>query len=250
MPFLLHLSPQGWLLLVLSAFCIGLTKAGFGGFGLIAVLLMALVFPAKESTGAVLPMLIMADFMAISLFRRHVVWRDLWRLMPSTFLGLIVGWLLMSRIPNALFAHFLGWLILTMMVLVLWQRLDNRILAGIMHHPVLAAGSGLLAGVTTMMANAGGPAMTFYLLAKRFEKMAFVGTSAWFFCVTNLVKVPLSWNLGLITSSSLLMNLLVLPAIFAGMVGGRLLLGRVSQPLFEWLAIVMATLSALKLIMG
>ena len=247
---LLHLSPQAWLLVSLSAFCIGFAKAGFGGFGLIAVLLMAQAFPSKESTGAVLPMLIMADFMAISVYRRHVSWGDLWRLVPSTFLGLIAGWLLMSRIPNELFTHFLGWLILTMMVLVLWQRLDKRILAGIMHHPVLAAGSGFLAGATTMMANAGGPAMTFYLLAKRFDKMAFVGTCAWFFCITNLVKVPLSWNLGLISSSSLLTDLLALPAIVTGMVAGRLLLGKVSQTVFEWLAIVMATLSALKLILS
>jgi len=248
--FLPHLSQQAWLLVAFSAFCIGFTKAGFGGFGLIAVLVMALAFPAKESTGAVLPMLIMADFMAISVYRRHVSWGDLRRLIPSTFLGLIAGWLMMSRISNANFTHFLGWLILSMMALVLWQRFDKRILGGIMHHPVLATGSGFLAGVTTMMANAGGPAMTFYLLAKRFDKMAFVGTCAWFFCVTNLVKVPLSWNLGLITSSSLLIDLLMLPSIVAGMVVGRLLLGKVTQSLFEWLAIVMATLSALKLILS
>ncbi|MEI7963252.1 MAG: sulfite exporter TauE/SafE family protein, partial [Verrucomicrobiota bacterium] len=72
MAFLPHLSQQAWLLVAFSAFCIGFTKAGFGGFGLIAVLVMALAFPAKESTGAVLPMLIMADFMAISVYRRHV----------------------------------------------------------------------------------------------------------------------------------------------------------------------------------
>ena len=156
---------------------------------------------------------------------------------------------MMSRIPDDRFAHFLGWLILVMMALVLWQRFDKRILSGIMHHPVLATGSGFLAGVTTMMANAGGPPMTFYLLAKRFDKMAFVGTCAWFFCVTNLVKVPLSWNLGLITISSLVINLIMLPAIVAGMVAGRLLLGKVSQGAFEWVAIVMAIASAARMIL-
>lgn len=245
-----QLSTQAWLLVGISAFCIGFTKAGFGGFGLIAVLLMALAFPAKESTGAVLPMLIMADFMAIWIYRQHVSWGDLWRLIPTTFLGLIVGWMMMSGIPNNLFAHFLGWLILLMMGLVLWQRLDKRVLSGIMHHPVLAAGSGFVAGITTMMANAGGPAMTFYLLAKRFDKMAFVGTCAWFFCLTNLVKVPLSWNLGLITSSSLTINVILFPLIILGMISGRFLLGKVSQDVFEWVAIAMATLSAIKLIFG
>ena len=89
-----------------------------------------------------------------------------------------------------------------------------------------------------------------YLLARKLDKMAFVGTCAWFFCVTNLVKVPLSWNLGLISISSLVINLIMLPAIVAGLLGGRLLLGKVSQAFFEWLAIVMAIASAARMIMA
>ena len=38
---------------------------------------------------------------------------------------------------------------------------------------------GGLAGFTTMVANAGGPAMALYLLAARPDKLVFLGTSAW-----------------------------------------------------------------------
>lgn len=233
----------------IAAFCAGMTKAGFGGFGLITVLLMAMVLPAKESTGAVLPLLIAADLMAVGGFRRHVDWREMANLLPTTLAGLVAGWLLMDRIPDSVFGHFLGWTILAMMALVLWQRFDKRVLAGVLHHPVLSNFSGLMAGITTMTANAGGPVMTFYLLAKRFDKMTFVGTCAWFFFITNLVKVPLSWSLGLISRRSLILDLMLIPVVGAGMLLGRFLLHKIPQAPFEWLLVIMATASALKLIL-
>jgi len=239
-----------WGMASLAALCIGLTKAGFSGCGLIAVLLMAEIMPAKESTGAVLPMLIAADLMAIGIYRNHVNWRIIRGLLPTTCIGLLTGWFMMSRIPDHLFSHVMGWMILAMMGIVFWQRLDRRILSEIMHHPVLGTISGFAAGITTMMANAGGPAMTFYLLAKNFDKMAFVGTCAWFFFLTNLTKVPLSWNLGLISTSSLELNLMLLPALVAGMVLGRFLLGKITQASFDWLLLVMSTLVALRMIVA
>jgi len=241
---------HSWVLAVVAAFCCGLAKSGFGGFGLITVLLMAMILPAKESTGAVLPLLIAADLMAVGGFHRHVDWRELRRLLPSTLIGVLFGWFMMGVIPNAIFGAFLGWMILAMMILVVWQRFDTRLLDLVMHHPVLSCFSGFAAGVSTMMANAGGPAMTFYLLAKKFDKMAFVGTCAWFFFVTNLSKIPLSMNLGLISRSSLLLDLTLIPVVAVGFFLGKKLLGKVSQGPFEWILVAMAVAAAFKLILG
>ena len=243
-------SAQTWALASIAAFCCGLTKSGFGGFGLITVLLMAMIMPAKESTGAVLPLLIAADLMAIWGFRSHVDWRELRRLLPATLIGVLSGWMLMGVIPNAKFGMFLGWMILAMMALVVWQRFDRRILAAVMHHPVLSGLSGFAAGVSTMMANAGGPAMTFYLMTKKFDKMAFVGTCAWFFFVTNLSKIPLSLNLGLISKSSLMLDLTLVPVVATGFILGKKLLGCIAQGPFEWILVVMAVAPAIKLILG
>jgi hypothetical protein len=87
-------------------------------------------------------------------------------------------------------------------------------------------------------------------LAKKFEKMAFVGTCAWFFFAVNLAKIPMSWSLGLISKSSLLLNLLLLPGVAAGMLAGRLLLGKIPQGAFDSLMIVMALASAVRLILS
>ena len=92
--------------------------------------------------------------------------------------------------------------------------------------------------------------MTFHLLARKFDKMAFVGTCAWFFFLTNLTKVPLSWNLGLISASSLMLNLALLPAVVCGMALGRYLLGKIPQASFDWLLLVMSTAVALRMIVA
>ena len=243
-----YFSTAAWAIAGVAAFFVGLTKAGFNGCGLITVVLMAQIMHAKESTGAVLPMLLVGDLLAIYIYRRHVNWRILGGLLPSTLLGLLAGTFLMSRIPNALFGHVLGWMILAMMAVVLWQRLDPRIMNGATHHPLLAQGSGFTAGITSMMANAGGPAMTFYLLARKFDKMAFVGTCAWFFFVTNLAKLPLSCGLGLISQGSLALNLILLPSVVAGVAAGRYMLGKIPQAFFDWLLLVMSTAVAVRMI--
>jgi len=98
-----------------------------------------------------------------------------------------------------------------------------------------------------MIANAGGPAMTFHLLARRFDKMAFVGTCAWFFFMTNLVKVPLSLSLGLISLHSLLLDLCLLPAVAAGFLLGKALLGKIPQGPFDTMLVLMSLAAALKL---
>jgi hypothetical protein len=58
-----------WMLAVIAAICIGLAKAGLAGMGLVAVIVFANIFGARDSTGVVLPLLIAADIGAVSLFK-------------------------------------------------------------------------------------------------------------------------------------------------------------------------------------
>lgn len=236
-----------WSLSVGAALCVGLSKSGFLGFGLLLVSLMALALPAKESTGAVLPLLIAADLMAVYGFRRHAVWKEIRALIPPTIPGLLVGWWLLDAVPGRAFVHVLGWMILGMMGLVVWQKADARVIAAVMKHPALAYFSGFVAGLSTMMANAGGPAMTFHLLARRFDKMSFVGTCAWFFFIMNLIKFPFNLSLGLITRSSLTLDLWLIPAVVVGFLLGKSLLGKIPQGPFDLILLIMSVIAALKL---
>ena len=101
-----------------------------------------------------------------------------------------------------------------------------------------------------MLANAAGAVMTVYLLACRLPKYEFVGTAAWFFFIVNMIKVPFSASLGLINTSSLTLNLLLVPGIVAGVAGGRFFLGKINQQVFEWLMIVFSLAGGLRLILA
>ena len=66
-------------LAVLTAILVGVAKTGVSGMAILVVPLIAMVFPAKESVGALLPMLIAGDVLAVIYYRRHAQWRQLVR---------------------------------------------------------------------------------------------------------------------------------------------------------------------------
>jgi len=243
-------SPWQWALAYGAAVCIGLSKTGFGGVGMFAVLLMAQVMPARESTGAVLPLLIVADVFAIHAFRQFTVWRHLIKMLPPAILGIVSGWLLMPHLSARVFGPLIGWMVVALVVLTVAQKVSGRLTAAAVEHPSIAWPLGWTAGVTTMLANAAGAVMTIYLLACRLPKYEFVGTAAWFFFIVNVIKVPFSASLGLINGHSLLLNLMLVPGIVAGVAAGRFFLRKINQAAFEWLMIIFSLAGGLKLVIA
>lgn len=245
-----ELSGMQWAVMALSAVLIGLTKTGVPGIGILAIPLLAAVLPAKQSTGFVLPMLIMADVIAVAYYRRQAVWSHLFRLIPWAATGIVIGWLIMSRISDRQLQPSIGFIILTLMGLTVWRRSRAKDGDAVPSQWWFAAGLGLLAGVTTMLANAAGPIMVIYLVAMRLPKVEFISTGAWYFLLLNCFKVPFSAQQGLITPESLVINLILLPAIVLGAVAGILLLHRIPQRWFIATVEILAALAAVKLLLG
>lgn len=239
----------GWALALAAAVCVGLSKTAFTGLGILAVLAFAEIMPAKESTGALLPLLIAADIAGVLLYRRHANWSDLARLLPTTLAGIVCGWLLMPRIPGDTFTRWLGWLVLAgIAALVPLLCLGSDRLHRVASHRAAGYAAGWAAGLVTMMANAAGGITAFYFLSRRLDKLTFVGTAAWFFLVVNLMKVPFSVHLGFINTTSLRLDAMLLPVTLAGALAGRWVLHRVPQRMFEWVTIGLALAAALRLV--
>ena len=241
-------SPFVWTAAVAAALCVGMAKTGFAGLGIVSVSLFAQLFPARDSTGALLPLMIFADFFAVFFYRLHANWKDLRKLLPATFAGIIAGWMIMPLIPDRQFTRLLGCLILALMALTVWQRRYPGMSGRAAEHPLLGVSAGVAIGIATMLANAAGAITAFYFLARRMDKMTFVGTAAWFYLIVNLSKVPFSIQLNLINPASLSFDLMLLPVVALGCAAGRLLLRSVPQQLFERITIATASAAALRLI--
>jgi uncharacterized protein len=240
------LSLADWLLAIVAGLGVGISKSGFAGVSLVHVLVMAHIFGDKLSTGVVLPMLVMGDIGAVIAFKRHAVWRHVGRTLPIACIGVIIGtWLMASVVPESAYKPFIGWTVLILVGMQVWRMLHPGAFENVPHAWPFAAAMGLLAGITTMMANAAGPVMAMYFLAVGLPKYQFTGTSAWFFLLINLFKIPFSAGLGLIHADTLLFNFALLPAIVFGLFFGRWLLGRVSQRLFDGLILAFAAFVAL-----
>jgi uncharacterized membrane protein YfcA len=242
------LSPTGWLVVGFCAFVVGVSKTGLPGLGILHVPLMAMVLPARESTGILLGMLILGDLFAAGYYHRSAEWKHVLRPLPAALAGIVAGWWAMRYVTNDQLGPIIGIIVLGMLAINYWRTSLRGPDAPVPTQWWFAAALGFLAGLTTMMANAAGPVMVIYLLAMRLPKFAFIGTSAWFFFVVNWLKVPFSVNLNLITWDSIRLDLGMLPLILAGSVAGIFFLHRIPQRVFNGLVQVLAAVAALKLL--
>jgi uncharacterized membrane protein YfcA len=246
----MNLTAWQWMLLALGAFCTGLSKTGIAGLGILTVALFALALPARASTGALLPLLLCADFIGVAIFRKHASWPHLVKLAPWVVVGVIGGYLAMGRISNEFVQRMMGVILLAMVALHLWrQRQSDRVTELVPHTWWFAALTGMLAGFTTMVANAAGPVMVLYFLAIGLPKLVFIGTAAWFFMLVNAFKVPFSVQLGLITSESLKIDAVLLLPMLPGAVLGPIILRRLNQTAFEAMALVFTVAAAIRLLL-
>jgi len=232
---------------VVAALFIGLSKTAISGLGMVSVAVFANLMPAREASGFVLPLLICADAIAVLAYRQHTQWVHLLRLFPWTGAGVFLGWFALGRINDAEARVLIGTIILGMIGVHLWRRRKGEP-AVAAHGPWFGALMGVLAGFTTLIANAAGPLMAIYLLAMGLPKLQFVGTAAFFFFLLNLFKVPFMIHLGLIDGRSISGNLLLAPVVVVGAFVGRKLLARINQKLFEQLALALSGLAGLKLL--
>lgn len=245
-----EMSTVDWMLLMAAAGMVGFAKTAVGGLGAVSVAVFAFVLPARESTGAVLALLLVGDVIALALYRRHVEWMLLVRLLPSVVPGLCLGAWFVARADQSLMQRGIGMVLLAMVVLQVWVRMRGTHMAGV---PVRWRGMvrasaplavGIAAGFATMTANAAGPVMMLYLLLAGLPVLGLLGTGAWFFFIVNLAKLPFSAGLELIDRSMLLMDLALVPALIIGAALGALVASRIPRQHFENLTVGLTVVAA------
>ncbi len=228
-------------------FLIGMTKGGFNTLGALLTPVLSLVLPVSTAVGVLLPMLIVGDAFAI-----YTYWRE-WdgalvrRMLPSGIVGALVGtYLLTALSPNALRVA----LAIFVLLLVAYKLASDRI-ARLAYQPRgwHAPTVGGLTGVASGMFNNGGPPFNSYLLLRKMPPRLFIATTALFFAVLNLVKVPGFLYTGVLNVPLLLSLWWVFPFIPLGIWTARWLVTHVNQATFEWIIIALLIASSVVLFM-
>lgn len=244
----LDLNPLQWLTFAGAAFMIGLSKAGLKGLGMVLVVLMASAFPAKASTGLVLPMLITGDIMAVIYYRRDADWSYVWRLIPAAAIGVVMGVWIGEGLDDETFGNILAAIVIFGLLLLVWQE-RRPPSQHFIRHPLVSSFTGLAGGFTTMVGNAAGPVMSVYLLATRLPKREFIGTAAWFFLIINWIKVPFHvWSWKTISWQSIQLNLFVIPAILIGFWIGIKVVALIPEKAFRYFVMIVTAITALKIL--
>lgn len=265
---LADLTIGAWALLIAGAVLLGIAKTGIPAFTVIPIALFALALPTRESIAIVLLLFILGDIVAISFYRAHAHWPTLRALIPSVTVGVVLGAVVLSLVDDTGLRKILGAVILGLAVVASrkwWLRYLHRrqdaqqgeTKDGIPPSPASAKGGrvsswiyGILSGWATMVANSAGPIMSLYLVSRGLNIQALLGTSAWFYLVVNLTKVPFSIGLGLVTVDGLLLNAALALPFLLGAYLGLLWARRVSQKVFDGLILVLSAIAGLGLLLS
>ena len=248
--------PETWsltliLVVALAVLIYGFSKTAMPVGGVVAGPLIAVALGPAIGSGFVVPLLILGDLMGLVLYRSHADWRLMRRLVPGVLAGFVIMALLFNFVDMIVVGRILGLLILISVCLEVWRLTHLREVPE--DHPGLdnkfaVAFYGTLAGMTTMGANAGGAAMTLYLVKMRVSMLAFMGTSAWFFFMLNVLKVPFVVGLDLLTWDSLLVSARFAPAMLVGGLVGAFVFRKMNPKVFTAVALTLSALAALWLI--
>lgn len=242
---------------LLVAVMVGISKTALPGAGLLATPMMASVFSGRELPGSALMILLCADLFAITIYRRHARW-DLLR--PLT------GWVAAGFAAGAAFFIAVGKadrsieITIAVIILVMIVIIAARMVRGSQPaEPTTAAAAfyGTLGGFTTFVSNNAGPVMNSYLMRLGLSKEELVGTSAWFYFVVNVAKIPVYLGLGwwttgghFITGDGLTLAAASFPGVLAGVYIGRRLFPYIAQRTFMIIVLVLAGYAAFRLLAG
>ncbi|KYJ97380.1 MULTISPECIES: sulfite exporter TauE/SafE family protein [unclassified Microbacterium] len=246
------LDPWAWAALGVAAVVIGISKTALPGGSILAIALFAAVLPARTSTAATLLLLMVGDVFALLAYRRHAHWPTLLRLAPAVVAGLLLGFAFLALTGDGVVRRAIGVILLLMIAVTLWRRWRQARAeqeAAARGGALLAGVYGTLGGFTTMVANAGGPVMSMYFLATRTPVQVFLGTSAWFFAIINVIKVPFLAGIGLFTGPVLLTDAILAPLVVLGALLGLRVARRLDQRLFDRIVIVLTVLGAVYLLL-
>nr|WP_255415814.1 sulfite exporter TauE/SafE family protein [Salinisphaera sp. Q1T1-3] len=210
----------------MAALIVGMSKGGLASAAAISVPMLALVMNPIQAAALLLPVYIVTDWVAVSLYRRDHSKRNLAILIPSMLVGVTIATVVTPYTPESLLLIVTG-------LIGLWYCLRTWLGRGQGAATEAAVPQGVfwgtITGITSFITHSGGPPAQAYLLPQRLPKLQFAGTIAIAFAFCNLAKLPAYWWLDKLHGLSWQLTLGLVATGIVGTVIGR----RIAQWLSE-----------------
>lgn len=190
--------------------------AGFGS-GLIAVPLLAMMFPVE----AVVPVVVLFDYIGSAsqgIRNRHkIAWREEIPLIPFTLIGVAIGLTLLQSLASTTLRQALGIFVITYAV---YQLLPLPVLRG---PRLFAAPLGFCGGVIGTLFGTGGPFYVVYFGLRALDKDIFRATFAANFLIDGAIRLAAFASFGFFTGQIPWAILAGLPLVAGGLwLGGHI----------------------------
>jgi len=232
---------------VLAVLIVGLSKAGLlGGLGVVGVPMLALIMPARDAAGMMLPVLLCMDAVAVWMYRKEFDRSILKLMLPGAAIGTLIGWALWAFVSDAMVLLLVG--VVTLLFVIDAVFPIRKKLEGLPPSKGWGSFWGATAGFTSFISHTGGPPFQIYVLPQRLSPAIYAGTSAMFFAVVNTSKLIPYFFLGQLNVSNLTLSAALAPVGMLGVFIGIYLVRRISAKLFYTIAYWLIFLLAFKLI--
>lgn len=207
-----------WIIAVVAASLVGMSKGGLPVVGMLAVPLLALVMHPVAAAGLLLPVYVVSDMFGLYAYRHAFDRRVLAILAPAATLGVALGWATAAFVPERLVTGLIGVIGATFALRLILRRGPEAPAKRAEVGPGIFWGT--LTGFTSFVSHAGAPPYQVYVLPLRLDKAVFAGTSTVLFAYVNAIKLIPYWALGTLTFRDLkIAAALMVPASLAVFLG-------------------------------
>jgi uncharacterized membrane protein YfcA len=235
------------IIVIIAALLAGLVKGGLGPVpGALIVPLLSTTMPVSRAVGLTLPMFMIGDWLALPAYWHQWDTKALRLMLPAAAIGVFMGAALLKILPDEVLRRGLG--IFTLAAVA--YKLGSDSLSALKYTPRDWHGwlAGWGSGLASAMANSGAPPITAYLLLQKFEPIPFIGTTAVFFLVVNLLKLPIFVATHVLKAGQVTQIVWALPLIPLGVALGRWMITRIDARKFEWLMLALLAWAGVSLL--
>lgn len=232
-----------WLLAILAAIFVGMSKGGLPMAGAVAVPLLALTISPVTAAGLLLPVYVVSDMFGLYAYRHEFNKRVFFIVAGSATLGIGIGWATAALVEERWVGLIVGLIGLAFIVNQIIHHRSPREAQPARLGPGLFWGT--ITGFTSFVSHSGGPPFQVYTLPLKMSRTMFAGTVTVSFAYINAVKLIPYYFLGQLNLHSLeIAAVLALPAAASVFLGVWLVK---VMPDTLYFRIIMAMLGALSL---